>query len=144
MREATHIHPSPSILPPSGKELYVDTPEYDPLAKHAPVRASCVYGACIFLRPARAALCPGRAHGPCPSLPPCLEPRSTRPRLARAPQKDNKGEGMGFMCGIFPCCWSDKAVKALNEDPTEPAATAERHYSLPPSASAAELDAPKA
>ncbi|KIY99159.1 hypothetical protein MNEG_8802 [Monoraphidium neglectum] len=50
-----------------------------------------------------------------------------RPRNKEA----NKGEGLGFMFSCFTCCGAP-AVK-------ESAATAERHYSLPPSASAADL-----
>lgn len=51
----------------------------------------------------------------------------------------NKGEGLGFMFSCFSCftCCST----AEDEKFAETAATAERHYSLPPSESAASLPA---
>ncbi|GBF91530.1 hypothetical protein Rsub_04270 [Raphidocelis subcapitata] len=69
-----------------GKNLFVETPEFDVLAPH-------------------------------------------RPRDKDA----NKGEGLGFLFSCFACCG------APAEDTAETAATAERHYSLPPSESLTNL-----
>lgn len=65
---------------PSGANLFVEAPEYDPVAPHRP-----------------------------------------------DDEQHNKGEGIGF---LFSCLWCCRPAPA-----PEPAATAERHYSLPPSES---------
>lgn len=74
------------VASPSGKNLFVETPEFDVLAPH-------------------------------------------RPR----DKESNKGEGLGFLFSCFSCCGAPAT------DPVEPAATAERHYSLPPSESLGNL-----
>ncbi|KAI8477265.1 MAG: hypothetical protein J3K34DRAFT_515926 [Monoraphidium minutum] len=76
------------VASPSGVNLFVEAPEYDPLAPHR-----------------------------------------------KDDQEHNQGEGLGaLLLSCFGCCG-----RAAPAEPKEPAATADRHYSLPQSESMVNL-----